>query len=331
MKRWISGNTEQEYAENLIRALNGGAEIQFKERKHNFRSYAQKWFESFAKPNIELVTAITYERQLKYRIYPALGEMDIEDIMPADIQRIFNGMEGARETKVKTRNVLNMILEQAIEDRIIQRNPLKSRSIRITGNASKPIEPYTVEQMRFLVAKLGDVQLPQDRAYLALHALHPLRPEEIWGLKWKDISFEAGTIRIERAVIHPDRNRPQVKETKTGGSRRTLDLVPQIILLLERGASEDFVLGGEHPLSYTQVRRMCARIQKDTGFEERITPRRFRTTVLTDLYDATKDIKQAQAAAGHTTAAMTLKHYVKGRTAKGDTASPIARTYGLES
>lgn len=74
---------------------------------------------------------------------------------------------------------------------------------------------------------------------------------------------------------------------------------------------------------------MCERIRKDIVFDEPITPRRFRTTVLTDLYDTTKDIKQAQAAAGHTTAAMTLKHYVKGRKSSADTASPVASLYGL--
>lgn len=58
---------------------------------------------------------------------------------------------------------------------------------------------------------------------------------------------------------------------------------------------------------------MCDRIKRDTGFTENITPIRFRTTVLTDLYDQTKDIKLAQAAAGHTTSAMTLRYYVKGR------------------
>ena len=62
-----------------------------------------------------------------------------------------------------------------------------------------------------------------------------------------------------------------------------------------------------------------------------ISPRRFRTTVLTDLYDTTKDIKQAQTAAGHTTAAMTLKHYIKGRHQHTNTATPIASVYGLKT
>ena len=192
-------------------------------------------------------------------------------------------------------------------------------------------EPYTIEQMRFLVQSLNRIENPQDRAYLALHALHPLRLEEVLGLKEKDIDLIENTIHIERAVTHPARNQPLIKDTKTEASRRTINLVPQIIPYLPQNDLECFVLGGDSPLTYTQVRRMCERIQRDTGFDKTISPRRFRTTVLTDLYDTTKDIKQAQAAAGHTTAAMTLKHYVKGRHQHTNTATPIASVYGLEN
>lgn len=111
------------------------------------------------------------------------------------------------------------------------------------------------------------------------------------------------TISNERAVTHPTRNQTHIKDTKTEASVRELDLVPQIIQYLEKGAREMFVLGAREPLTYTQLRRMCQRIKRETGFEETITPRRFRATVLTDIYDTTKDIKQTQFAAGHTTAA----------------------------
>ena len=49
VKRWDLGNTEQEYAENLIRALRGetDGQAQFIQRKHDFQTYAQKWFEYF--------------------------------------------------------------------------------------------------------------------------------------------------------------------------------------------------------------------------------------------------------------------------------------------
>ena len=137
-------------------------------------------------------------------------------------------------------------------------------------------------------------------------------------------------IYIHRAVTHPTRNLLLVKSTKTDASCREIELVPQIICYLPGGLPNHFILGGEEPLSYTQTRRMCQRIQRETGFEETITPRRFRTTVLSDIYDMTKDIKQTQAAAGHTTATMTLRHYVKNRQSLPNTATPIAAAYGLD-
>ncbi len=118
-----------------------------------------------------------------------------------------------------------------------------------------------------------------------------------------------------------------LKATKTQSSVRTIGLSQLAVPYLAGGEAGEFVLGGAAPLSYTQVRRMCERIQKDTGFPEKITPKRFRPTVLTDLYDKTRDIKLVQAAAGHTTAEMTLKHYVKGRGDVVQSAAAIESAY----
>ena len=325
-KKWVTAANEQEYAEKCAQAFAQGR-IQENtkpqsESKHNFTEYANKWFEVFSKPYVEKVTSITYERQLRLHICPVLGGKNVEDITPLDVQAMFNRMGNAsKETKNKAKIVLNMILEQAVEDELLRRNPLASKSIRITGMSSKPTEPYSVEQMRYLVQNIEQVQKPQDRAYLALQALHPLRLEEVLGLKGADV--EGSIIHIRRAVTHPDRNRPVVKDTKTNVSVRDLDLVEQVKKYIPDTAPDDFILGGAKPLSYQQVRNMCERIERDTGFGERITPIRFRTTVLTDMYDQTKDLKQTQQAAGHANASTTMKHYVKGRAEHTNTAMHI--------
>ena len=106
-------------------------------------------------------------------------------------------------------------------------------------------------------------------------------------------------------------------------------LVSSTLQHLGSGKPDGCIVGGSAPLSYTQVRLACERIRKDTGFSEPITPRRFRTTVLTDLYEQTKDIKLVQKAAGHTTANMTLKYYVKGRAMDNMAAVAISSAYGL--
>ena len=327
-RKWIRANSEQEYAEKLVKLSASDMEKIQPQERHIFGEYAENWFETYSLPNIETATAATYRRQLTLHLLPAFGDTPLSDITTDDIQRLFNAMNGAKSTKQKAKMVLNMIFESALEDGIISRNPLKSRRLKITGDESKVTKEYSVEQMRFLVRNLDKVRNHTDRAYLAIQALHPLRLEEVLGLKWSDIDFEARTIHIRRAVTHPTRNQPEIKRTKTEASVRTIGLSAIAAGYLERGAADAFIFGGETPFTYQKVRRMCERIQCDTGFEEKITPIRFRTTVLTDIYDRTKDVKTAQAAAGHASPTMTMRRYAKGRDAANRASDVIDCAYG---
>ena len=226
--------------------------------------------------------------------------------------------------------VLNMILEAAVEDGLLPRNPLKSRRIKLTGEASKATKEYTVEQMRFLIRNLESVKNATDRAYLAIQALHPLRLEEVLGLKWGDIDLDAMTLYVRRAVTHPTRNQPEIKATKTEASVRAIGLSSIAARFLVPGDENEFVFGGLVPFTYQKVRRMCERIKRDTGFEDNITPIRFRTTVLTDIYDQTKDVKTAQAAAGHASPTMTMRRYAKGRDGVRRSGEIIDHVYGAD-
>ena len=324
-RRWIHANTEQEYADKLARLLSGDSQ---NKPKHNFAEYAWNWYNTYSAPNVETATATTYKRQLTLHLLPFFDGFTVEDIKTDDVQRFFNSMSGAKATKQKAKQVLNMILDTALEEGLIDKNPLKSKRLKITGAASKYTDTYSVEQMRYLIQHIGDIKNPVDRAYLALQALHPLRLEEVLGLKWEDIDTDNMVLHIRRAVTHPNRNQPEIKKPKTEASERDIGLSHIAVDYLVRGASGEFVFGGEKPLSYQQVKRMCWRIQADTGFTEKITPIRFRTTVLTDLYDQSHDIKLAQYAAGHTTSAMTSKHKDKARGNTSTATAAIDRVYG---
>ena len=65
-------------------------------------------------------------------------------------------------------------------------------------------------------------------------------------------------------------------------------------------------------------------------FNETITPRRFRTTVATDISAETHDLKLVQRMLGHSTPQMTLKHYDKGRSTATDAAQAISKCYGFD-
>ena len=106
--------------------------------------------------------------------------------------------------------------------------------------------------------------------------------------------------------------------------------VPQesIDILPPAGAEDEFIIGGKEPVSYTKLRGMRKRINLATGFGETITPRRFRTTVATDISNETHDLKLVQRMLGHSTPEMTLKHYDKGRNTSVDAVDAVTKVYG---
>lgn len=330
---WITAKTEQEYMEKVVR-LSGGNVMPVSKPKHPFGEYALTWLNVFSRPNVERVTSVSYEHQLKNYILPVLGEMNLEDITPADVQKIFNNM-GKRmkqESKNKVKIVLNQIFKMAMNDDIIAKNPLEAPSIRIKGEKSTPTVPYSVNEMRYMAEHLIDIQSGMDRAWLAISISLPLRPEEVLGLTWADVDEVNGVFHIRNTVTHPARNEPEFKTyTKTAASIRDLAISGELLSCLPaRGKPNEFVIGGKTPLTYMQVRRMRERIQRDIQFDGSITPRRFRTTVATDISAQTHDLKLVQKMLGHSSPQMTLKHYDKGRSTTVDATDAIAACYGLK-
>ena len=330
---WITAKTEQEYMEKVVR-LSGGNVMPVSKPKHPFGEYALTWLNVFSRPNVERVTSVSYEQQLKNYILPVLGEMNLEGITPADVQKIFNNM-GKRmkqESKNKVKIVLNQIFKMAMNDDIIAKNPLEAPSIRIKGEKSTPTVPYSVNEMRYMAEHLIDIQSGMDRAWLAISISLPLRPEEVLGLTWADVDEVNGVFHIRNTVTHPARNEPEFKTyTKTAASIRDLAVSEELLSCLPvRGKLNEFVIGGKTPLTYMQVRRMRERIQRDIQFDGSITPRRFRTTVATDISAQTHDLKLVQKMLGHSSPQMTLKHYDIGRSTTVDATDAIASCYGLK-
>jgi integrase len=329
---WVTANTEQELIQKIFQLGQNTKQQPVgcpTAVKHNFEEFAQKWFETYNKPNIEAVSAITNERQLTRYIYPAFGHMNIEDITSTDVQKLFTSMGStlARATKDKVKHVLNMIFDYALAEDIILKNPLASKSIRVTGKPEEKTPAYSVQEMQYFVQNIDRVKDQRDRTWFALMLFHPLRPEECLGLQYKNIiDTDTGQkiMRIWATVTHPDRCRPVYRERlKTEASRREIAVSPAALPYIGTGQPEDFVVGGKEPMSYTAVGHMRRRIARDIEYDGKITPRRFRTTVASDLYAVTKDEKLVQRMLGHAKYSTTaMNHYIEMRS-DIDTAGTI--------
>lgn len=114
-------------------------------------------------------------------------------------------------------------------------------------------------------------------------------------------------VREEQRKAHYERRREQREQ------RRKLTIDAETLKQITPVGAGEWLVGKDHPLSYSMVKKMCKRIAKEISSPVAITPRRFRTTCATDLYEQTKDIKLLQEAGGWASAAIPLKHYAKGR------------------
>ena len=76
-KRWIHANTEQEYADKLMKLMDCKPS---EADKHLFREYALNWFETYLKPNIATATGKLYSHLLTHHIIPAFEGLAVEDI-----------------------------------------------------------------------------------------------------------------------------------------------------------------------------------------------------------------------------------------------------------
>ena len=167
------------------------------------------------------------------------------------------------------------------------------------------------------INRIPRVVKPLDRCFIAIQALHAMRPCEVSGLKWEDIDLEKGFIHIRRNVVHPTRNLPVTGDTKTKLSKRAVG-ISQIALPYIQEASqslhrkEDFIFGGASPLTYTQHRKLMYRINKQMGLKG-VTGYTFRHTIITDIYELTHDANIASAVAGHSKTTTTMNRYAHAR------------------
>lgn len=105
-------------------------------------------------------------------------------------------------------------LRQAVEDGLIESNPLADFRIRRVRQTKETIDPFTPEE----VAALGQ---SQNGALWRFWAWTGLRSGELIGLQWRDLGDSRDSIRIRRAI-----RVGRQKSPKTAAGDRTSVLLP---------------------------------------------------------------------------------------------------------
>lgn len=282
---------------------------QQKKTQTQFKAYAQTWMETFKKPKLKPKTYQSYVGYLHTHLYPAFGDRFIEEISTQDVQRFMNErVHLARKSLKSYHDLLAQILDAAVEDKIIEENPAKSKRLSNPSTKEKERDAVPEQQYREIVQNLMKLENGKEKLMLALLLFTGMRRGEVLGLKWDDIDFKEKCIHIRRNVTHPG-NPPVIGTPKTKSGIRDVYFGENLEAILLAMKSEGFVFGGERPYSRKEYLTLDGRIKKKIDLHG-ATPHVFRHTYLTTAAGENIDPKTLQSMAGHADHQVTMNVYV---------------------
>ena len=266
-----------------------------------------------------------YQYTLRKYALPFFGDTPLSHITPAEVDRFLSHLEeeGLSPAMVgKAYRYLKTVLRYAMRLEIIARDP--TLPIRPPRKPRPEMDFLTPEEVRRLLGSTqGDLH-----AILSVACLAGLRVGEICGLKWRDVDFGAGVIRVVRSY-DPKHG---FSEPKSRYGKRAVPMSPR----LSRTMWEHYRAQGEpgpeklvFPNSLGKPRdrnalvfREFKRALQEAGLRE-IRFHDLRHTYAALSIAAGMDLKALQVAMGHHSITMTADHY--GHLLKGAYERPLAR------
>jgi len=205
------------------------------------REYGETVFMPAKTVTISENSRCSFQSNLDNHIYPALGDLKIPDITPANISALLLSIQSqgrAHATVVKVYTVLNTLFKMAYLNDAIEKNPMDKvqRPKPRKGEVQGEVEAYTVEEVRCILDGLEKEPLKW-RVFLRLLIDTGIRRGECCALQWKDIDFKAGTVTICGNLCYTPHKGVYLDTPKSGKSR-TIDVDPDVLRLLRQLQSE---------------------------------------------------------------------------------------------
>jgi integrase len=187
-----------------------------------FGDYAPSWVNDHVlKPR----TAELYQGLLKNHLAPAFGNVDLGDIREADIrrwrkERLDTGRRQARPfgpvTVAKAYRMLHAIMNTAVEDGLIRRNPCRIKGAGQEHSQERPVIPVGT------LLRLLDELPPRYRALLLLATFANLRFGELAGLRRGQLDLDACAVRVAVSTAELGDGRLIDDDPKSAAGRRTV-------------------------------------------------------------------------------------------------------------
>ena len=188
-----------------------------------------EWLEA-RRRELKPKTLAGYEHLVKKHLKPRIGGIRLQDLTVRDLARFQEGLEDdgyATSTIKHLRVILNGTLDRAVMHEVLVRNPMDKLAFK--GKPGEKREVWTPEQAAAFVRETRE---DYQAAALVFALMTGMRRGEVLGLKWDDLDFKKGTLRINRSLVTVNGS-AQVSTPKTESSKRLLSLSPDTLAFLK--------------------------------------------------------------------------------------------------
>ncbi len=288
-----------------------------------FGEWIDFWYQTYCKHTLRVTTKGNYENRIYNHIIPEIGSIPLNKVTQSDLQKFYaKTKSGGRKIRVEAYGAglsdrmiravhanCRAALEKAVDEGLIRTNP--AIGCKLPPKKSREMKVLTQnEVIRFL-------NRAKEEGYYELFLLElgtGMRRGEILALKWGDLNFNTGELRIERQV-NVINGEHVISAPKTKSSIRTIILPPSLLkILLEyrKKVNSDWVFPS--PLDNTKTRSPSAvRKRLQLILERSGCPKvRFhdlRHTFSTMALEKGMDIKSLSSMLGHVSSATTIDIY----------------------
>jgi integrase len=190
--------------------------------------FADAWLAE--RTNLSETTRERYASSLKLQIRPQLGHLSLREITDATIRRwrkdLLDAGVGASSV-AKAYRLLRAVLNTAVEDELIRRNPCR---IKAAGNDGSPERPVLdVAQVLAAARAVPD----RYRALVVLATFTSLRFGELAALQRGNIDTANALVHVRRAQIELSDGRLLIKSPKTEAGKRSVSIPAAVLPDLE--------------------------------------------------------------------------------------------------
>lgn len=240
-RKYLYGKTRREVARKLDDARGqvrgGGAPAP---ERLTVGVYLDTWLETVKKDAVGPRTYARNEEVIRLHLKPSLGHLKLKQLHGQDVLKLQKALRDrglAPRTVLKVRSVLADALTDAKRQHLILNNPVEDVDPpRVEGDDSveEEDEPRILDRSEaraFIEAVRGD---RLEALYLVAMALG-VRKGEALGLKWTDLDWDSGALRIRRQLQRIERGQGRrLLDTKTRAGRRNIYLPAFALATLQR-------------------------------------------------------------------------------------------------